>query len=89
MKLAKVCITLYLEELVDLGGELVDHGAGDLGLYLLLGPLHHQLLVPRAPGGELEQEVRPLLVTSHAPETVLTHYINIYLEGVRKSMNLL
>ena len=61
----------YLQKLVDLVGQLVDEGGVCLLGDLLLGFLGDELVVAGAAGGELQQEVRPLLVTSHAPHTVL------------------
>ena len=52
-------------------GQLVDEGGVCLLGDLLLGFLGDELVVAGAAGGELQQEVRPLLVTSHAPHTVL------------------
>ena len=61
----------HLQELVDLVGQLVDDGGVCLLGDLLLGLLGDELVVAGAARGELQQEVWPLLVASHASHTVL------------------
>ena len=62
---------LHLQEVVYLGGQLIDHTAGLLRPHVLLRLAGDELLVPGAARGELQQEVRSLLVAGQAAETIL------------------